>query len=163
MRKSTLATIFAAVALAALPLSKTLAGCEECIPPPPPPHHNPPNSPHSSHSAGPYIVGCTMASAGSLIAGTIVQANDRHDPRQLTINEAAWLAAVCPGFLPLALLVQSTCPDNRATYRVARLAFRFLRRHPQGDQSPFTNAYAEACATGRLSRATRVYLRSLIR
>jgi hypothetical protein len=97
-----------------------------------------------------------------LFVGSAVQANDRNDPRQLTINETAWHSAVCPLFLPLALLVQSTCPDNRATYQIARFAFRFLLKHPQSDQTPFTNAYAEACSTGRLSRATRAYLRSLI-
>jgi hypothetical protein len=160
MRKSSLVTILAAVAFAALPLSGANAVFNEDGPPPPskPPHAS---STHKSH-IGPWVVGCVMASAGSLIIGTIVQANDSNDPRQLTINEAAWHSAVCPFFLPLALLVQSTCPDNKATYQVARLAFRFLRRHPVGDQSPFTNAYAEACHTGRLSHATRVYLRSLI-
>jgi hypothetical protein len=159
-RKSTLATILVAVALAALPLSETNAVYIEDGPPPPPkpPHAS---STHKSH-IGPWIVGCEIASAGSLIIGTIVQANDGTDPRQLTINEAAWHSAVCPLFLPLAFLVQSTCPDNRATYQVARLAFRFLRRHPGGNQSPFTNAYAEACNTGKLSPGTRALLRSLI-
>jgi hypothetical protein len=167
MGKSTLAilaTIFAAVTLAALPLSKALAVCEECVPPPQPPPNNPTSSStHSSSNAGPWVVGCTMLSAGALIVGTVAQANDRRDPRQLTPTEAAWLAAVCPGFLPIALLNQTTCPDNRATYRIARLAYRFLRRHPQGDQTPFVNAYTEACRTGRLTRETRIQLRSLIR
>ena len=160
MPKLTLVTVFAAVAFAALPLSGANAVFNEDGPPPPskPPHAT---NAHKSH-VDPWVVGCVMASAGSLIAGTIVQANDSNDPRQLTINEAAWHSAVCPFFLPLALLVQSTCPDNKATHQVARLAFRFLRRHPGGNQSPFTNAYAEACQTGRLSHATRVHLRSLI-
>jgi hypothetical protein len=162
MRRLNLTIILAAVAFAVLPLSKSVAQiCEECAPPPPPPHHSP-SSTHSSNHVGPGIVACGIASAGSLIVGSVVQADDRNDPRQLTINEAAWHSAVCPLFLPLALLVQSTCPDNKATYQIARLAFRFLRKHPQGDQTPFTNAYAEACSTGGLSRATRAYLRSLI-
>jgi hypothetical protein len=162
MRRLILITILAAVAFAVLPLSKSVAiVCEECAPPPPAPHHST-SSTHSSSHVGSWIVACGIASAGSLIIGSIVQANDRNDPRQLTINEVAWHSAVCPLFLPLALLVQSTCPDNNATYQVARLAFRFLRRHPVGDQSPFTNAYAEACHTGRLSSATRAFLRSLI-
>jgi hypothetical protein len=164
MRKMTFATIFAAVALTALPLGKALAICEECVPPPPPPHHDAPTgSSHGGSNVGPLIVACGMVSAGAVIAGTVVQANNQRDPRQLTINEAAWLAAICPGLLPVALLVQSTCPDNRATYQIARLAFRFVQRHPFGDQTPFTNAYAEACENGRLSRKTRAYLRSLIR
>ena len=160
MRWSTLATMLVAVALAALPLSKSNALIIDDGPPPPskPPHAS---STHTNH-VGPWVVGCVTASPGSLIAGSIVQANDTNEPRQLTINEAAWHSAVCPFFLPLALLVQSTCPDNKATYQVARLAFRFLRRHPSGNQSPFTNAYAEACHTGRLSHATRAFLRSLI-
>lgn len=162
MRRLNLTIILAAIAFAVLPLSKSVAQiCEECAPPPPAPHHTT-SSTHSSSHVGSWIVACGIASAGSLIVGSIVQANDRDDPRQLTINEAAWHSAICPLFLPLALLVQSTCPDNRATYQVARLAFRFLRQHPQGNQTPFTNAYAEACSTGRLSRASRAYLRSLI-
>jgi hypothetical protein len=157
--------VMLAAALTAVPLSASYAIITDEGPPPPPPHHHhKPKPPHSegTDQTGAWIVGCVMASSGALIVGSAVKANDRNDPRQLTVTEAAWLAAICPGFLPLALLTQSACPDNKATYEIARLAFRFLRNHPVGDQTPFTNAYAEACSTGKLSRATRSQLRSLI-
>jgi hypothetical protein len=94
--------------------------------------------------------------------GTAIHAGDKNDPRQLTINEAAWHSAACPFLLPWALLVQATCPDNDATRDVARLAFRYLLRHPAADQSAFTTAYGEACRTGELSRQTRALLNSSI-
>lgn len=130
--------------------------------PPPPPSRATRAARYKLILIGPWTVGCGMASAGSLIIGTIVQANDRNDPRQLTINEDAWHTAVCPLFLPLALLAQSACTDNKATDQVARLAFRFLQRHHRGNQSLFTNAYAEACCRGKLSRVTKAFLRFLI-
>lgn len=94
--------------------------------------------------------------------GTVIHASDKNDPRQLIINEAGWHSAVCPFLLPWALLTQVTCPDNKATYQVARLAFLFVRKHTAGDQSAFTNAYGEACRTGKLSRDTLNLLTKLI-
>ena len=115
-----------------------------------------------THNVGPWYVGCGIASAGSLMIGTAMHASDKNDPRQLTINEAGWHSAACPFLLPWALLTQATCPDNKATYQVARLAFRFVKKHTAGDQSAFTNAYGEACRTGKLSRDTLRSLNSLI-
>jgi hypothetical protein len=117
---------------------------------------------HHSHNYGPWAIGCGFASAGSLMIGTAVHAGDKNDPRQLTINEAAWHSSACPFLLPWALIVQATCPDNKATYQVARLAFRFVKKHGPGDQSAFTNAYGEACRTGTLSRDTVRLLNKLI-
>ena len=116
----------------------------------------------SSHHVGPWAIGCGIASAGSLMIGTAIHAGDKNDPRQLTINEAGWHSAACPFLLPWALMTQATCPDNKATYQVARLAFRFLQKHGVGDQSAFTNAYGEACRTGKLSRDTVRLLDKLI-
>jgi hypothetical protein len=109
---------------------------------------------HHSHNVGPWAVGCGIASAGSLMIGTAIHAGDKNDPRQLTITEAGWHSAVCPFLLPWALIGQAICPDNKATYQVARLAFLFVKKHGPGDQSAFTNAYGEACRTGKLSRDT---------
>jgi hypothetical protein len=116
----------------------------------------------STDHTGAWAIGCGIASAGSLMIGTAIHAGDKNDPRQLTINEAAWHSAACPFLLPWALLVQATCPDNDATRDVARLAFRYLLRHPAADQSAFTTAYGEACRTGKLSRQTRTLLNSFI-
>jgi hypothetical protein len=80
--------------------------------------------------------------------------------RQLTITEATWWASLCPLMLPVALLSTATCPDNKATYEVARLAYLYTQKRPGADQGAFTLAYAEACREGRLSRATR---RTLLR
>jgi hypothetical protein len=74
--------------------------------------------------------------------------------RQLTITEATWWASLCPVMLPLALISTATCPDNKATVEVARLAYLYTRKHPGADQGAFTLAYAEACGEHRLSRAT---------
>jgi hypothetical protein len=119
-------------------------------------------TPRSTHNVGPWYVGCGIASAGSLMIGTAIHAGDKNDPRQLTINEAGWHSAACPFMLPWALIVQATCPDNKATYQVARLAFRYVQKHTAGDQSAFTNAYGEACRTGKLSRETARLLNRLI-
>ena len=119
-------------------------------------------SARSANHTGPWAVGCGIASAGSLMIGTAIHAGDKTDPRQLTINEAGWHSAACPFLLPWALMVQAMCPDNKATFQVARLAFRFLRKHQGGDQSAFTNAYGEACRTGKLSRDTLRTLNGLI-
>ena len=116
----------------------------------------------SENNVGPWAVGCGIASAGSLMIGTAIHAGDKNDPRQLTINEAGWHSAACPFLLPWALIAQATCPDNKATDQVARLAFRFLEKHPGGDQSPFTAAYGEACRDGKLARKTIKTLNGLI-
>lgn len=156
MRKlSTLTTLLTAAALTAVSFSS--ANATRVYAP-----KKPPASVRSSHHVGPWAVGCGLASAGSLMIGTAVHANDKNDPRQLTINEAGWHSAACPFLLPWALIVQATCPDNKATYQVARLAFRFVQKHKAGDQSAFTNAYGEACRTAKLSRETVRLLNSLI-
>ena len=156
-----LCTLLVGFASIAVPLTGTTAAaiCVEggCAPAP-----KPQSSVRSHSNAGPWAVGCGIASAGSLMIGTAVHAGDKKDPRQLTINEAAWHSAACPFLLPWALIVQATCPDNEATFQVARLAFKYLRKHPASDQSAFTAAYGEACRTGKLSRGTRASLKALI-
>jgi hypothetical protein len=107
---------------------------------------------------------CGIGSAVSLIVGSEIKMNDADEARrrQLTITEATWFASVCPIFLPVALISTATCPDNKATVEVARLAYLYLRKKPGSDQGAFTLAYAEACQTGKLSRATRGGLLKLI-
>ena len=156
MRKfTTLTTMLAAVAFTAAPLSASFAAAAA-------PPKAPPASVRSEHHVGPWAVGCGIAAAGSLMTGTAIHASDKNDPRQLTINEAGWHSAVCPLLLPWALMTQVTCPDNKATHQVARLAFRFVQKHTAGDRSAFTNAYGEACRTGKLSRDTLRTLNRLI-
>ena len=163
MRKfAILAALLVAFESIAVPLSgvadATICGEGGC---PVPPKKSPPPTQHqSTDHTGAWAVGCGIASVGSLMIGTAIHAGN--DPRQLTINEAAWHSAACPFLLPWALLVQATCPDNDATRDVARLAFRYLLRHPAADQSAFTTAYGEACRTGKLSRETRTLLNSSI-
>ena len=157
MRKlSTLTTLLAAAAFMAASVGASFAEYIPRVPPKPAP------SVRGTSNVGPWAVGCGIASAGSLMIGTAIHASDKNDPRQLTINEAGWHSAACPFMLPWALIVQATCPDNKATYQVARLAFRFVQKHTAGDQSAFTNAYGEACRTGKLSRDTVRLLNSLI-
>lgn len=153
-------SLLVAAAIAAAPLSQGFAA--QVLPRVPKP--NPTTEPHSHHTTGPWIVACGMASAGALMIGTAIKANDpdKNRRRQLTITEAPWVASVCPLVLPFALIAQSLCPDNKATYTVARLAWLYVAKHPASDQSAFTNAYAEACHTGRLSHATLRALRKLI-
>ncbi len=161
MRKLiTVATLLAAVAFTAAPLSTSFAseGWYRYMKVP----KKPAAAVRSANNTGPWAVGCGFASAGSLMIGTAIHASDKNDPRQLTINEAGWHSAACPFLLPWALITQATCPDNKATYQVARLAFRFVKRHTAGDQSAFTTAYGEACRTGKLSRDTLRSLNSLI-
>ena len=154
MRKfATLTTLLTAAAITAASFG---ASASEVMP------KKPPASVRSSHHVGPWAIGCGLASAGSLMIGTAIHASDKSDPRQLTINEAGWHSAACPFLLPWALMTQATCPDNKATYQVARLAFRFVQKHGVGDQSAFTNAYGEACRTGKLSRDTERLLNKLI-
>ena len=151
--------LLVAAAFAAAPLSQSFAAVR-----PPAPKPTPTTQPHSHNTTGPWIVACGMASAGALMIGTAIKANDpdKNRRRQLTITEATWVASVCPFVLPLALITQSLCPDNKATYTVARLAWLYVAKHPASDQSAFTNAYGEACRTGRLSHATLRALRGLI-
>jgi hypothetical protein len=139
-----------ALLMAAAPLSQSFA------------QGPPPGTPPGDHFH-PWPVICGVASVATLMIGSQIKMNDPDDMqrRQLTITEATWLASVCPVFLPLALISTITCADNKATLEVARLAYLYVRRRPGADQSPFTNAYAEACREGRLSRATRVALRKL--
>jgi hypothetical protein len=119
----------------------------------------------STNHTGAWVVGCGIASAASLMIGTQIHASHKHKKhrRQLTITEATWYASACPFLLPFALIAQATCPDNKATYKIATLAYRYVDRHPGGDQSAFTNAYAEACHTHKLSRKTLATLEALVR
>ena len=159
-----LAALLVAFESIVVPLTGTAEAtiCGEGGCPVPPKKSPPPTQHQSTDHTGAWAIGCGIASAGSLMIGTVIHAGDKNDPRQLTINEAGWHSAACPFLLPWALLVQATCPDNKATFEVARLAFRFLQKHKVGDQSPFTTAYGEACRTGTLSHETRTLLNSLI-
>ena len=118
----------------------------------------------STDHVGPWAIACGAAAVLSPMIGTEIKANDpdHKKRRQLTITEATWYASACPFLLPFAIVATATCPDNKATYEVARLAFLFVAKHPGADQSAFTNAYGEACRTGKLSRATWRGLRHLI-
>lgn len=115
-------------------------------------------------TTGPWAIGCGGAAVASLMIGSTIKANDpvKKERRQLTITEATWFASACPFLLPLALISQATCPDNKATYKIARLAWLYANKHPGADQSAFTNAYGEACRSGKLARATLKTLKSLI-
>ena len=107
---------------------------------------------HTDHT-GQWAVGCGIASAASLMVGTAIAASDKNKKhrRQLTLTEAYWAASACPFLLPLAFVAQATCADNKATYKIATLAYRYVDTHPAADQSAFTRAYGEACRTGKLS------------
>lgn len=148
-------TLMAAAAFLAAPISQSFAAM---IPPrqPVPVTH--------TDTTGPWAIGCGFAAALSPMIGTAIKANDpdKKKRRQLTITEAAWHASACPFLLPFAGIAQATCPDNKATYQVARLAFLFVAKHPGADQSAFTNANVEACRDGKLSRATLKDLKSRI-
>jgi len=155
-----------------VPLSQTAfaISCEGQIgcpipKPQPPKQQQQPSSKHSTNHTGAWVVGCGIASASSLMIGTAIKASHKEWKyrRQLTITEATWHASACPFFLPLALIAQASCPDNKATYTVATLAYRYLDKHPAGDQSAFTAAYSEACHAQKLSRETLAALAALIR
>ena len=154
MRK--FATLFAAAAFIAAPLSQGFAARL-----PPPPQHTVATG---NSNVGPWAIACGAAAVLSPMIGTEIKANDpdHKKRRQLTITEATWYASACPFLLPFAIVATATCPDNKATYEVARLAFLYVAKHPGADQSAFTNAYGEACRTGKLSRATWKGLRHLI-
>jgi hypothetical protein len=111
---------------------------------------------HSNHHHY-WVPICGIVSAVSVMVGSEVQMNnpDAARGRQLTITEATWWASLCPLMLPVALISTATCPDNKATYEVARLAYLYTKKRPGADQGAFTLAYAEACREGRLSPATR--------
>jgi hypothetical protein len=136
--------VAAAVLMSALPLSQSFAQA----PPPVPVQH------HHHHY---WIPICGLVSAASVMVGSEVQMNnpDAARGRQLTITEATWWASACPLLLPLALVSTATCPDNKATVEVARLAYLYTKKRPGADQGAFTIAYTEACREGRLSRVTR--------
>ena len=153
---------FESVAVPLIGSTEAVAICTEegCTPPP----KKPQSTLHTHNSAGPWAVGCGLASAGSLMVGTAIKASDpnKKNRRQLTLTEAYWHASACPFLLPLALVAQATCPDNKATYQIATLAYRYLYKHSAADQSAFTNAYGEACRTGKLSPGTQRMLQGLI-
>jgi len=156
MRKTMLGIL--AASLAVMPLSGSSAGEYEyfkyykhhhhMMKKPPPPHRE-----FTSDHTGAWAAGCGIASAASLMLGTAIAGSDKNKKhrRQLTITEAYWAASACPFLLPLAFVAQATCPDNKATYQIATLAYRYLETHPSADQSAFTSAYGEACRTGKLS------------
>lgn len=147
-------TLFAAAAFLAAPVSQSFAVVVERTPVP---------VTHAD-TVGPWAIGCGAASVASLMIGSEVKANDSDAKkrRQLTVTEAAWFASACPFLLPLAAVAQATCPDNKATYTIARLAWLYANKHPGADQSAFTNAYSEACHTGKLARGTLKALKGLI-
>ena len=154
MRKIMLGLL--AASLAVMPLSGSSAHANEYFKYR---HHHHKHQPvhksqtQSHNHTGQWVVGCGIASAASLMVGTAIAAGDKDkkNRRQLTITEAYWAASACPFLLPLAFVAQATCPDNKATYQIATLAYRYLETHPSADQSAFTRAYGEACRTGKLS------------
>jgi hypothetical protein len=114
----------------------------------------------SGHHAGPAWVACGIGVAAAEIIGAAAHGNDQNDPRQSTIFEAGWYAAACPVMLPWALLVSATCPDNKATLAIARLAHRYGLTHQPADWTPFSNAYGQACRDGTLSKDFLKFLRA---
>ncbi|MGC2116766.1 MAG: hypothetical protein WA656_19770 [Pseudolabrys sp.] len=154
-----------AVALTVMPLSGSFAHEGEyfhhfkhfkhykVVPKTPPKPSDPPHQTQHTNHTGQWVVGCGIASAASLMVGTAIAASDKNkkNRRQLTLTEAYWAASACPFLLPLALVAQAACADNKATYKIATLAYRYVDTHPAADQSAFTRAYGEACRTGKLS------------
>ena len=92
--------------------------------------------------------------------GAAVHAGDKNDPRQSTIFEAGWYASACPVFLPWSLLVSVTCPDNKATYEVARQAHRYGKKTGTYNLAVFTDAYGPACRTGKLAPEFLAFLKT---
>jgi len=161
-----LASAFFTVSLSEPAAAIDCAGELGCPPIPPKQSQSQPGQPgRSTNHTGALVVGCGIASAASLMVGTQIHASHKNKKlrRQLTITEATWYASACPFLLPLALIAQANCPDNKATYTIATLAYRYVERHPGGDQSAFTNAFGEACRTHQLSRKTLAELAALIR
>ena len=161
MRKIMLGILAAALAVMPLSASSAHEGYGWYKKPPKPIDHTP-HRPNRHY--GGWAIGCGLASATSLMVGTAIAASDKNkkNRRQLTITEAYWAASACPFLLPLAFVAQAMCPDNKATYQVATLAYAYLDKHPSADQSAFTRAYGEACRTGKLSHATLAELGGLV-
>ncbi|HEY6024764.1 MAG TPA: hypothetical protein VIV34_11395 [Pseudolabrys sp.] len=157
---SALAGLLVAVAFMAMPVNTSSAVyCEgECIPAPAPKKPQP--APRETHNVGPIAVGCGISAAAAEMIGAAAHAGDKNDPRQSTIFEAGWYAAACPVFLPWSLMVTATCPDNKATYEIARQAHRYGLTHQSADWTPFTTAYGESCRNGKLSRDFLAFLKA---
>ena len=147
-------TLLAAAAFLAAPVSQSFAAMVARTPVPV----------TGSDTVGPWAIGCGAASVGSLMIGSAIMANDPDAAkrRELTPTEATWYASACPFLLPLAAVAQATCPDNKATYTIARLALLYVNKHPGASEAAFTEAYTEACQTGKLSRGTLRALKKLI-
>lgn len=157
MRNFVKMTVALAAAVSmALPLGGGTANAARVFPPP---TTTTPSTPGSSFHPWPYVL-CGVGSAAAEMIGAAVHANDKKDPRQSTIFEAGWYAAVCPVMLPLAIVVTATCKDNKATYEIARQAHRYGLKHEPANWTPFTNAYGDACRTGKLSPAFRAFLKA---
>jgi len=114
----------------------------------------------SNNHNGQWAVACGIAAAGAEMIGAAVHAGDKKDPRQSTIFEAGWYASACPVFLPWSLLVSLTCPDNKATYEVARQAHRYGKKTGTYNLAVFTDAYGPACRTGKLSPEFLAFLKT---
>src|SRR5262249_38606093 len=158
MRKFVKLTALTVVAmLTALPVTESMAHRYYV--------HKPKTRPaqvQGNNQTGAWAVGCGAASVAALMIGTAVAngANDKKLRRQLTLNEAGWASAACPVLLPWALIVQAVCPDNKATVAIATYAYRYQQKvRVVGDWSQFTNAYGEACRTGKLPRPFVQFLR----
>jgi hypothetical protein len=144
---SFITAMLVAVATMAMPVRSSFAATEcymNCI-------KHAPQQQNNSSNGNPIWVACIIGSATAEIIGAAAHGNDQNDPRQSTIFEAGWYAAACPALLPLALVVSATCPDNKATLAIARLAHRYGLTHQPADWTPFTNAYGQACRDGTLS------------
>lgn len=114
-----------------------------------------------SKIGGQIAVGCGLAAASSAMIVAAIKGADKEDPRQATIFEAGWSVSACPVFLPWSLLVSALCPDNKATYEIARQAYRLNARAGGAiDNTPFTNAYYQACREGTLSTEFRAFLKA---
>jgi hypothetical protein len=123
--------------------------------------HNVPCPTKEDKIGGKIAVGCGLAAASSAMIVAAIKGNDKNDPRQATIFEAGWAVSACPVFLPWSLLVSALCPDNKATYEIARQAHRLNARAGGAiDNTPFTNAYFEACREGKLSKDFRAFLKA---
>jgi hypothetical protein len=110
--------------------------------------------------AGQWAVGCGIAAASGAMIVSAIKGSDKEDPRQATIFEAGWSVSACPVFLPWSLLVTALCPDNKATYEIARQAYRLNARAGVIDNTPFTNAYYQACREGTLSKDFLAFLKA---
>ena len=114
----------------------------------------------SHNHTGQWAVACGIAAAGAEMIGAAVHGSDKKDPRESTIFEAGWYASACPVFLPWSLLVSATCPDNKATYEVARQAWRYGKKTGTYNLAVFTDAYGPACRTGKLAPEFLAFLKA---